>query len=137
MIEGIGALLLSFVFVPDYGLGKGIYFGIWHSISSFCNGGFDLIGGFQSFTGYANNFLLNFTVCALIVVGGLGFAVTSEIVSYRTTRRLSMHSKIVLSITAILVVGGAVLFIFLSMRTLKPWGICHGMGKFTLPFISL
>ena len=134
VIEGIGALLLSFVFVPDYGLGKGIYFGIWHSISSFCNGGFDLIGCFQSFTGYANNFLLNFTVCALIVVGGLGFAVTSEIVSYRTTRRLSMHSKIVLSITAILVVGGAVLFYIFEHANPETMGNLPWYGKIYAAF---
>ncbi len=110
VIELVGAILLAIVFIPKYGWLKGIYFGIFHSISSFCNAGFDLIGGFQSFVPYVNNALLTFTVCGLIVIGGLGFAVTSEIINYRHHHRLSLHSKIVLSFTAILIIGGAILF---------------------------
>lgn len=126
IIELIGGLLLSIVFIPDYGVGKGLYFGIWHSISSFCNAGFDLIGNFNSFTGYVNNPLLSLTVGGLIVVGGLGFAVTSELVNYRHSGRLSLHTKLVLISTTVLVVGGAVMIYILEYNnpeTLKnlPW----------------
>ena len=113
VIEMVGAILLSIVFIPDYGILKGIYYGIFHSISSFCNAGFDLIGGYQSFVPYSDDVILNITVCLLIAVGGLGFAVTSDLISFKKTRRLSLHSKIVLVITGILIVGGALLiFIF-------------------------
>lgn len=108
VIELAGAILFALVFIPEYGWGKGIYFGIFHSISSFCNAGFDLFGNFKSYTAYVNNPIINFTTCALIVIGGLGFAVTSEIINFHNTRRLSLHSKIVLTITGILLIGGAV-----------------------------
>lgn len=112
-IEGIGGILLSTQFVKDYGWAKGIYFGFWHSISSFCNAGFDLIGGFKSITGYAENSVIVLTIGGLIVLGGLGFAVISEVIHLkhiRNIRRLSLHSKVVLLVTAILIFGGALLF---------------------------
>lgn len=129
LIEGIGAILLAMVFVPDYGLMKGIYFGIWHSISSFCNGGFDLIGGYQSFVPYVNNGLLNFTVCALIVIGGLGFTVTSEIWNYRHRRRFSLHTKMVLATTGILIFGGALLFFAFEHNNPQTMGELPWYGK--------
>lgn len=129
IIEAVGALLLMIVFIPDYGVAKGIYFGIWHSISSFCNGGFDLLGDYQSFTRYVNNGLLTFTVCALIVLGGLGFAVTSELMNYRYTKRLSLHSKIVLLTTAILIVVGSVLFFIFENNNPKTMADLPWYGK--------
>ncbi|MEG0379981.1 MAG: potassium transporter TrkG, partial [Eubacterium sp.] len=134
IIELIGGILLAIVFIPDYGFAKGLYFGIWHSISSFCNGGFDLIGNYQSFTGYADNFLLSFTVCALIAIGGLGFAVTSEVISYRTTRRLSMHSKIVLYFTGILILVGAILFFIFEHANPETMGDLPWYGKIYASF---
>jgi trk system potassium uptake protein TrkH len=109
-IEGIGGILLSTQFVKDYGWAKGIYFGFWHSISSFCNAGFDLIGGFRSITGYAENSVVVLTIGGLIVLGGLGFAVIYEVLHTRNLRRLSLHSKVVLLVTTILIFGGAALF---------------------------
>lgn len=108
-IEIIGGILLSIVFVPDYGWLKGVYFGFWHSISQYCNAGFDLIGNFSSFTGYAENPLLSITVSALIVLGGLGFAVTSDLINFKSIRRLSVHTKIVVISTVVLILGGAIL----------------------------
>lgn len=128
-IEAVGALLLMIVFIPEYGVGKGIYFGIWHSISSFCNGGFDLMGNYSSFTKYVNNGLLSFTVCALIAIGGLGFAVTSDIWNYRRTRRLSTHTKVVLTATAFLIVGGAVLFYIFEHNNPNTMGELPWYGK--------
>ncbi len=112
-VELIGALLLSTQFIPDYGLAKGIYFSIFHAISAFCNAGFDLIGNFSSLTGYAENPVIILTIGSLIVIGGLGFAVWSEIYNYRGIKKLSLHSKVVIAMTAFLVFGGAILmFIF-------------------------
>lgn len=109
-IEGIGGILLSTQFVKDYGWAKGIYFGFWHSISSFCNAGFDLIGEFRSITGYAENPVIILTIGGLIVLGGLGFAVIAEVIHTRKIRKLSLHSKVVLSVTTALIIVGTVLF---------------------------
>lgn len=73
-IEGIGALVLSTVFIPQFGLSKGIWYSVFHAISAFCNAGFDLMGSvsgpFTSLNSYVNNFTVSMTVCALIVLGG-------------------------------------------------------------------
>lgn len=130
-VELIGAILLATQFIPDYGLGKGIYFGLFHSISSFCNAGFDLIGGFRSYTPYAENSVVILTVGALIVIGGLGFAVWAEIYNYKGFNKLSLHSKVAIVLTAFLVFGGAVLmfiFEFNNPETLAPLSF---QGKIT------
>lgn len=114
--EGIGALLLSTVFIPDYGLSTGIYFSIFHSISAFCNAGFDLIGEFKSLTTYADNAIVILTIGFLIVVGGLGFMVWHELINYRDTKRLSLHSKLVLLMTGVLIFGGAFLMFLFEMN---------------------
>lgn len=109
--EFIGAVVLSIAFVKDYGLLKGIYFGIFHSISAFCNAGFDLFGGFSSLTGYVENPLVCITIMSLIVIGGLGFIVWTDLFDRRfNLKKISLHSKIVLVTTAVLIVGPAILF---------------------------
>ena len=110
-VEMLGALLLSTQFIPKFGFLKGIYYSIWHSISAFCNAGFDLFG--DNLVGYANNKTVILTIAALIVIGGLGFTVWSELYNYKGYKKLSLHSKVVIMITAILLIGGAILmFIF-------------------------
>ena len=116
-VEGLGALLLSTQFIPQLGLGTGIYYSIWISISAFCNAGFDLMGTisgkFSSITAYANNPVIIYTISALIIIGGLGFAIWSELYNYKERKKLSLHTKVVLIITAVLLFGGAILmFIF-------------------------
>lgn len=110
-IEGIGALLYMTVFVKDFGL-KGIWISIFTSISAFCNAGIDIIAD-NSLVNYVNNPIVNFTTCALVVLGGLGYIVWWDVVKYfkdKKQRRLSLHSKIVLSSTFVLIFGGALLF---------------------------
>ena len=79
LIEGTGALLLSTVFIPQFGILKGIWYSIFHAISAFCNAGFDLMGvvsgPFSSLTYYVNNFTITITVSLLIILGGIGFPV--------------------------------------------------------------
>lgn len=128
-IEGIGGILLSTQFVRDYGWAKGIYFGFWHSISSFCNAGFDLLGDFRSITGYAENPIVILTVGGLIVLGGLGFAVISEVLHVRNFRRLTLHSKVVLFVTAALILGGTVLFFLLEYANPATLGHQSFVGK--------
>lgn len=111
-VELIGAVLLSFKFIPEYGLRKGIGFSLFHSISAFCNAGFDIIGDGNSMVSQSNSVLLLMVLSLLIIVGGLGFSVIIELWNYKKVKRLSVHSKIVLSITGGLIVVGAI-FIFL------------------------
>ena len=113
-IQLLGAVVLSFVFIPDYGLKRGIYYGIFHSVSAFCNAGFDLIGEFRSLTVYYNHSILILTISALIIIGSLGFSVWSEIYHYKETRRLSVHSKIVLLVSGVLLLGGFLAFFALE-----------------------
>lgn len=123
-IEGIGALFLSTKFIPEYGLAKGIYFSIFHSISAFCNAGFDLTG--NSLMAYADNTVIILTIAALIIIGGLGFAVWAEIYNYKGVKRLSTHSKFAIFMTVFLIVGGWILMYLFEMRnpeTLKNMSI--------------
>lgn len=113
IIEGTGAVLLSCRFVPHYGFPKGITMGVFHAVSAFCNAGFDLMGTpddpFQSLIGWAEDPLVNITVMALIVLGGLGFFVWSDVWDHRRFCRLSLHSKLVLAMSGVLLGGGFVL----------------------------
>ncbi|MGI5849029.1 MAG: TrkH family potassium uptake protein [Christensenellales bacterium] len=115
--ELIGAISLSIRFIPLYGAAKGIYFSFFHAVSAFCNAGFDLIGGFRSLTPFANDFLINVTIMALIVVGGIGFVVILDIarkIKMGKAARLALHSKIALIVTIGLIVFGAVAFYILE-----------------------
>lgn len=119
IFEITGAVLLSIRFVPEMGVGRGIYCGIFHSVSAFCNAGFDIMGTesapYVSFTRYAGDPLVNLTLMALIVVGGIGFLVWDDI-SQNTwhIRRYRLHSKLALTTTGILIAGGALLFFLLE-----------------------
>jgi trk system potassium uptake protein TrkH len=106
--ELIGAVLLSFQFIPDFGLSKGIYFSVFHAISAFCNAGFDLMG--DSFVRYTENYIVNLTVMALIVIGGIGFTVINDIRRQRRASRWSLHTKIVVFITGVLILAGFIFY---------------------------
>ena len=107
LIELIGAILLSAAFCKDFGL-KGIWLGIFHSISAFCNAGFDLMGTispFSSLTSYAAQPIVNITIILLIIIGGIGFLVWEDIKTNKWhIKRYRMQSKVVLSVTAFLLV---------------------------------
>ncbi|MCF2641622.1 Trk family potassium uptake protein [Roseburia hominis] len=116
LFEGIGAILLSIRFIPKMGFITGIYYGIFHSISAFCNAGFDLMGCFSpgsSFTAYSGDWLVCITLILLIVIGGIGFVVWENIYVHKLNfRRYSLHAKMVLSFSVFLILTGAVLFFF-------------------------
>lgn len=116
IIEGIGALLYMIVFIPDFGV-KGIWISIFNSVSAFCNAGLDIIGDYSLYD-YVTNPLVNITTEVLIVLGGLGFIVWWDIIrvfkdfknkKLKCIKTLTLHSKIVLSATLILIFGGAIL----------------------------
>lgn len=129
LIELIGGLILSIRFSFDMPIGKAIYFGFFHSISNFNNAGFDLMGGFQGLTAYVADPFVVLTICALITIGGLGFIVMNELYEYRETKRLSVHSKIVLLATVILTVGSTLLIFLFEYSNSKTIGDLTGMGK--------
>lgn len=114
LFEGIGALLLFTRFYPRMGLARGIYYAIFHSISAFCNAGFDLMGYYEpysSFTSYYDDPVVTFTICALILIGGIGFIVWSDIAQHKWHfRKYALQTKMVLTFSAVLVFGGALLF---------------------------
>lgn len=120
VVEGAGALFYAFQFVPEYGLARGIWYAVFHSVSAFCNAGIDILGS-GSFTRYAGNPLINMTTMLLIILGGLGFTVWFDVIDNgRRIRkhevpwkwwftRLRLQSKLVLLATVVLIVLGAVM----------------------------
>ena len=117
LIEGVGALLYMTVFIPEFGL-KGIWIAVFNAISAFCNAGIDILAE-DSLAAYAGNPLINLVTCALIVLGGLGYIVWWDILRvYKEARHkkggplryLTLHSKIALTSTVLLILGGAALF---------------------------
>ncbi len=120
IIEGCGAVLLALRFVPELGALRGVWYAAFHSISAFCNAGFDLMGfraPYGSLVYYAEDPLVSLTVAALILLGGLGFLVWEDLWRNRLHfRKYSLHTKLVLTASAVLTFGGAVLFFFAERR---------------------
>lgn len=129
VIEGIGAVLLAIRFIPEFGLFKGFAFGVFHAVSAFCNAGFDLMGGskgaYSSFTAYSNDIWVNVILMTLIVVGGIGFLVWDDISNHKLNfRKYSLHTKLVLVVTVVLIFGGQGLFyIFERNNLMKDMGV--------------
>lgn len=116
VVELTGAVLLAAGFYKDYGIGKGIWYGVFHSVSAFCNAGFDLTGvrePFSSLTAYSKQPLMNLTVMALIVTGGIGFLTWADIQKNKWKfSRYRMQSKVILTVTAFLILIPAIYFFF-------------------------
>ena len=120
LIESIGAILYMFVFIPDFGM-RGIWISVFNSISAFCNAGIDIFAE-DSFCRYATNPLINAVTGALIILGGLGYIVWWDVIrvfknykaqKFRCVKSLSLHSKIALASTFVLIVSGAlIIFLF-------------------------
>ena len=124
-LEGIGALLYSFRFVPEFGVVKGIGYSVFHAVSAFCNAGIDILGD-SSFIPYADSVVVNFTTILLVVLSGLGFTVwqdlgqnlkkvwKKELELRRLFKKLRLHSKIVLIMASVLIVSGTLAFLLLE-----------------------
>lgn len=116
--EGAGAVLLMPAFIPLFGVGKGIWYAVFHSVSAFCNAGFDLMGveaPFGSLTGFSSNAGVNLVVILLIIAGGLGFFTWRDLLDSRFRfRSLSPQSKIILCTTAVLIAVPFFLFFFME-----------------------
>lgn len=109
-VETLGAALLSVRFIPELGLLRGIWYSIFHSVSAFCNAGFDIIGDGQSVVSYSRDPLVLLTLAFLVIIGGLGFIVWEDILKKKSFRKLSMYSKTVMLATVFLLVIGTVLY---------------------------
>ena len=121
-VEMIGALLLATSFVPKYGA-WGIYMSAFHAVSAFCNAGFDIIGGYRSLTQFNGDPVVIYTIALLIITGGLGFIVWKDLYDYRRTKTLYLHTKLVLIISAFLIVFGALYFFigeYANPKTMGP-----------------
>jgi trk system potassium uptake protein TrkH len=130
LVEATGAVLMSISFVPKFGA-FGLYMGVFHSISAFCNAGFDITSGvingkFVSMTPFNNDPIVIYTIAGLIIVGGLGFSVWRDLYEYRKNKTLMFHTKLVLIITACLLASGTLFFLaneFNNPKTLGPMNI--------------
>ncbi|MBB6732512.1 TrkH family potassium uptake protein [Cohnella zeiphila] len=124
-IEAAGSLLFALRFMEDMNPGKALLYGLFHGVSVFNNAGFDLFGEFRSLSAYVTDPFVNLLSIVLIILGSLGFVVLADLVDYPIRRRLSLHSKVALSMTLLLTVGGAILillFEYTNEKTLGPLG---------------
>ncbi|MFE4711487.1 MULTISPECIES: TrkH family potassium uptake protein [unclassified Paenibacillus] len=138
VIQLSGAVLLAARFMLDMPIGKAVYYGIFHSISIFNNAGFDLFGDihgpFSGLTRYVEDPIVNIISMLLIFLGGIGFIVMADVIDFRKRRRLTLHSKVVLTTSAVLIGLGAVIFFGLELNhTLKP---LHAGGKVMASFLQ-
>ncbi|WP_375140498.1 TrkH family potassium uptake protein [Cohnella herbarum] len=125
-IELVGAILFTARFLFDMPVGEAMYKGAFHAVSFFNNAGFDIMGDYRSLVDYVGDPLVNIVTMLLIILGGLGFVVLSDLVDFRNMKRkLSLHSKVVLSMSGILIVTGAALiliFEYTNGKTFAPLG---------------
>ncbi|WP_220183935.1 TrkH family potassium uptake protein [Thermoactinomyces mirandus] len=114
IIEGLGFTFLAIRFVPEWSWGKGLWYALFHSVSAFNNAGFDLFGDMEKFSSlirYVGDPMVNLTISSLIILGGIGFVVILELAQFCMTKRLSLHSKLVLTMTAFLIFAGTILIL--------------------------
>ena len=124
LVEGLGAFLLSFRFIPEFGWGRGIFTSIFLAISAFCNAGFDNFGS-SSLVAFQTDPLINLVIAGLIITGGLGFMVWFDLVTQfdkKKKRRLRFHTKLVLFLTAGILLFGTVSTLFTEWHNLGTIG---------------
>ena len=124
VMEVLGSVLLFIRFLPGRTVSDAAYNSIFHAVSAFCNAGFSIFA--ESFTGYRNDWMMNLVICILIISGGIGFLVLSELrhlhpINRRSWSRLSLHTKLAICTTAILLIASPLLIIIMEWRnTLAP-----------------
>ena len=140
IVEGIGALFYMLIYIPRYGVMKGAWVSVFTAVSAFCNAGMDLMGA-DSMMGYVDHPLMNMITMALIVIGGIGFIVWWDVIEMfkrirnekmsvkMSWRLMSLHSKVVLTVTAFLIIGGAAVFFMLEYNNPLTMGNLSLGGK--------
>jgi trk system potassium uptake protein TrkH len=131
LIESIGALILMTRFIPAYGISRGIWYSIFHSISAFCNAGFDLMGNFSSLTGWASDPVVSLTIAFLIIIGGIGFLTWNDFYQHRFHfRRYSLQSKLILVVTSAMILLPTLYFYFFEFSSY------HGLTRLLVSFFQ-
>lgn len=132
-IEFCGMLLFTVRWMFDMPFSKALYYGFFHAVSFFNNAGFDIFGPisgpFTSITSYVNDPIISFTGSMLIVLGGLGFIVISELLEFRVRKKLSLHTKVVLSMTSFLIILGAIVIFIFEFTNTKTLASLNWSGK--------
>ena len=138
--EFCGGIILTIRFLFDFPLDRALAFGFFHSVSAFCNAGFDLFGQvygpFSSITHYVNDWTVSLTIGSLIVFGGLGFPVIVELFKYKQTKKLSLHTKLVLRMTILLIIIGTFIIFAFELSNQKTLGVLDWSGKFLGAFFQ-
>ena len=114
ILEAAGALILFLHWLPNMGTGQALWYAVFHSISAFNNAGFDLFGNFSSLQAFTGDMVVNLTLSILFITGSLGFLVVYELLHYRKSRRLSLHTRLVLFGTVFLLLLGMIIIILLE-----------------------
>ncbi len=140
IVESAGALLLAISFVPKFGA-FGAYMGVFHSISAFCNAGFDITSGavdgkFLSMVPFNSDPIIIYTISGLIILGGLGFSVWRDIWEFRKNKQLIFHTKLVLTITAALLISGTVFLFATEFNNPKTLGPMNFFEKINAAFFQ-
>ena len=136
LVELTGAILLSGVFIPAYGVKRGIFMSVFHAISAFCNAGFDVVGGGAGLTPFVGNLLLNLVICLLIIIGGLGFAVVMDIISKRRFTQYELNTKVVLLSTGVLILFGMIVVFIAEFNNPATMGKMDLGGKALASFFA-
>ncbi len=134
----LGTIIMCLRFIPQLGLSRGVFFALFHSISAFGNAGFDIMGDHNSLTLMPTDYLVNGTIMALFIIGGLGFTVILELARHFCHgERTTLHSRLVLIITAVLLAGGTVMVLLLEYNNPATMGPLSIGGKiFTALFTA-
>lgn len=114
LVQGVGVFIEYFIFRSTYGPLDALGHAVFNTISAFNNAGFDLMGKYQSLSMYRHSVAMNLTTALLIIIGGTGFFVIADIVKNRNWKKLSMHSKIVVTMNSILLIGGFLFYLFVE-----------------------
>ncbi len=129
-IQAVGALILTAHFTPEFGFARALRWGVFHSVSAFCNAGFDIFGciapGASTMT-FQSDFVVSITLMVLIVLGGLGFLVWEEIARVHSFRKFSVYTKLVLLVTLALILFGAAVFCIVE------WNNPETLGRLPVP----
>ncbi|MBC2856580.1 MAG: TrkH family potassium uptake protein [Cetobacterium sp.] len=136
VIETIGAIFLTFEFLKEFPLKKAIYFGIFHSISAFCNAGFSLFS--NNLETYSESFGLNMTIAYLIIIGGIGFSVINSVLMAvrKNVKRFTLTSKVGILISIFLTFGGTILFLLLEFKNPSTIGNMNIFDKILASFFQ-
>lgn len=136
VVQSAGVLLLATRFIPIYGLGTGLFYAVFHSVSAFNNAGFDLFGGFNSLIPFAHDPVVPITIALLLILGGFGFTVLLEIFERRSLKRLTLHTRMVLGISFFLLVVGTMAVLAVEHNNPETLGQFGFFGKILHAFFT-